>query len=61
VIRVVPSASAKNIWMTKEGGGSCCPGVPGRVTKTKVEGCRVVLRVVRRVVRLVSPRAAILK
>jgi hypothetical protein len=38
-----------------EGGGSCCPGVPGRVTKTKVEGWRVVLRVVRRAVRLVSP------
>ena len=39
---VVPSASAKNIWMGREGGGSCWPGVPGRVTKTKVEGWRVV-------------------
>lgn len=56
VMRVVPSDSWKvmrAVVRSEEGGG----WLEGKVRKTKVEGWRVVVRVVRRVVRELSPVA----
>jgi hypothetical protein len=54
VISVQPSASRKDIRASKEGGGV----VPGeRVRKQKVLGCRMGMKLERRVLREVSPAA----
>lgn len=55
VINVVPSASRKDIWIWRDGGGSFNLG---SVMNTKISGLNVNLRVDNNVVRLVSPRAA---
>jgi len=55
VMIVVPSASRKDIWIGRDGGGSF---KPGNVMNTNVSGLRVNLRVESNVVRLVSPGAA---
>ena len=56
MIIVVPSASRKDIWISRDGGGSL---KLGSVMNTKVSGLRVNLRVESNVLRLVSPGAVV--
>ena len=59
VIKVVPSASLKTSWARSlRGAGGGLGG--GKVEKTKVDGCRVVCKVVRRTPRELSPRGALI-